>query len=233
MAWLNELNSHACMGIGFGGGEPTLHRGLPELCNYARRHTAMAVTFTTHAHRVNEGLAARLAGSVDFIRVSMDGVGATYQSMRGRSFDDLARQLQLVRRLAPFGINYVVNQETVADLEDAVQFAAGVGAIEFLLLPQRRGGNAGDIDLQSSRRLQHWVEHYRGPLLLTISESGAEGLPVCNPLIRETGLCAYAHIDASGVLKRSSFDRFGVPIGTTSILQALCSLRALGGGEQA
>ncbi len=77
------------------------------------------MTFTTHAHHLTEALVADLAGSVHFVRVSVDGVGYTYQELRGRSFAALRRRLETVRTLAPFGINFVVNARTLSDLDPA------------------------------------------------------------------------------------------------------------------
>jgi hypothetical protein len=54
----------------------------------------MAATFTTHAHRLDKALVAKLSGSVHFVRVSMDGVGATYEKLRGRPFDALRERLR-------------------------------------------------------------------------------------------------------------------------------------------
>jgi len=55
---------------------------LSELCQHVAKETALAVTFTTHAQRVDEALADRIRGNVHFVRVSMDGVGATYEMLR-------------------------------------------------------------------------------------------------------------------------------------------------------
>src|SRR3954466_16303719 len=30
--WLAELDTIGCLGVGFGGGEPTLHPGFPDFC---------------------------------------------------------------------------------------------------------------------------------------------------------------------------------------------------------
>jgi len=51
--WLDELDANGCLGIGLGGGEPTLHPRLVELCQYATQHTRLAVTLTTHGHRLD------------------------------------------------------------------------------------------------------------------------------------------------------------------------------------
>jgi|HubBroStandDraft_2_1064218.scaffolds.fasta_scaffold135952_1 MoaA/NifB/PqqE/SkfB family radical SAM enzyme len=80
--WLHELDANGCLAVGFGGGEPVLHRHFVELCQHVAKETALAVTFTTHAQRVDEALADRIRGNVHFVRVSMDGVGATYEMLR-------------------------------------------------------------------------------------------------------------------------------------------------------
>lgn len=220
--WLNELDLNGCLGVGFGGGEPTLHPELASLCHYTTQYTGLAVTFTTHAHKLNDRIAADLKGNVHFIRVSMDGVGATYETLRGRAFSSLCHKLDIVRALAPFGINFVVNSSTIAELDIAVGFAAEMGATEFLLLPERPVHGRPGIDTRTIEQLQTWLNSYAGTIPLRISESGAGKLAACvDPLSRETGLRAYAHIDASGVLKRSSYDESGVLIDAGGVMNAL------------
>lgn len=85
-AWAAELDAAGCLGVGFGGGEPTAYRGFARLCSQVARSTSMAVTFTTHGHRLTRELADSLRGSVHFARLSVNGVGATYERLRaGRS----------------------------------------------------------------------------------------------------------------------------------------------------
>ena len=64
-----------------------------------------------------------------------------------------------------------------------------------------------------------------------MSEAGEAGLPTCDPLAEEAGLRAYAHIDASGMLKRSSYDAAGVPIGADGVVKALTTLEPTTGGD--
>lgn len=225
IGWLGELDANGCLGIGFGGGEPTIHRQFTELCRYAADNTGLSVAFTTHAHRLDDTLAARLAGKVNFIRVSMDGVGATYQALRGRSFDDLLMRLDTIRALAPFGINFVVNARTFQDLDAATELAAEAGAVEFLLLPEQRTQQGGGIDDATEQAFRHWVSQYSGPIHLCVSEGGADGLPTCGPLEKEYGLRGHVHVNAAGVLQRSSFESDGIVIGDTGIMPALGLLR--------
>lgn len=232
IAWLDELDANGCLGVGFGGGEPTLYRGLAELCRHTARNTGLAVTFTTHAHHLDDHLAAHLEGNVHFVRVSMDGVGTTYEMLRGRSFAALRRRFDTIRDLAPFGINFVVNAQTFPDLDAGIALAAEVGAIEFLLLPERTARRRRGIDKRTFQAMCDWASSYPGTVRLSVSEADADGLPICDPLAQETGLRAFAHIDALGVLKKTSYDRDGVPIGVDGVMQAMRALKLIAEGDE-
>lgn len=229
--WLAELDSHGTFGVGFGGGEPTLYPEFQSLCWHVARNTGLSVSFTTHGHHVDKTLAEGLQGSVNFIRVSMDGVGATYEYIRRRPFPDFLARLKHIRSISRFGINFVVNERTLPDLNEAVTIAADAGASELLLLPQVPvfGSPAPPLDILE--RLRQWVDSYSGPLKLCINEMSAESFQTCDPLAKEGGLYAYAHIDAAGVLKSSSYEKAGVQIGDGSVLRAIDKLsrRSAGG----
>lgn len=225
--WLADLDANGCIGVGFGGGEPTLYPRLTELCSYAARKTNLAVTMTTHAHRLSDQLLNELAVDLHFVRVSMDGVGPTYESIRGRPFDSLIERITALARVARFGINFVVNSKTVGDLDAAVKLATDFGASEFLLLPEEPVGRGDGIDKETTITLRKWVTEYRGSVPLAVSESGAEGLPTCDPLKAEAGLAAFAHIDASSVLKRTSYDKSGVLIREDGVMAALDKLKIM------
>lgn len=222
--WLAELDSHGALGVGFGGGEPTLYPEFERLCQHVARETRLSVSFTTHGHHIDDVLAEGLRGSVNFVRVSMDGVGATYESIRRRSFSELLARLEQVRTISRFGINVVVNERTLPDLGEAAAIAADAGACELLLLPQMPLRSVEAISAGTVQGLRRWVDAYRGPLKLCINEASAEGFPTCDPLVEERGLRAYAHIDAMGVLKPSSYAENGVRLDGVSVLDALDQL---------
>lgn len=222
--WLAELDANGAIGIGFGGGEPTLYPRFAELCRHAAEKTGLAVTFTTHGHHLDDSLIAALSGQVHFVRVSMDGVGPTYERIRGRSFGALRDRLVQLRALAPFGLNYVVNAQTMPELDAAVAFALQVGAAELLLLPEEPTFARPGIDAATAEGFRQWVRRYRGALRLSVSQRAAEGLPTCDPFADEDGLHVYAHIDATGVLKLSSYHDSGVQIGSAGVIAALHTL---------
>ena len=61
----------------------------------------------------------------------MDGIGNTSERLRGGHSVLFLERLPFVRSAAPFGINFVVNQATISDLDEAVALAVDFGAIEF------------------------------------------------------------------------------------------------------
>jgi MoaA/NifB/PqqE/SkfB family radical SAM enzyme len=222
--WLNELDTNGTIGVGFGGGEPTLYPRFGELCACASQNTRLSVTFTTHGH-FEDAILATLKGNVHFIRVSMDGIGSTYERLRGRPFSVLRQRLSAIREIVPFGINYVVNDDTLPDIDAAAAFAENAGASEFLLLPEQPVNGRGGISDGKAQSLRNWVGRYSAAMRLAVSETGAEGMPTCNPFANETGLRAYVHIDAEGVIKRTSFDSGGIRIASEGIIPALRQLQ--------
>lgn len=231
LGWLKELDIEGCLGVGFGGGEPTLHHDFVDICKRVAGETQLAVTFTTHGHRLTPQLVERLKGSIHFARISIDGVGRTYEEQRGKQFSSLLRGIESVSTLSPFGLNVVVNERTVAELDAMSELAQEVGASELLLLPQQATAAVASIDGVVGKALRDWVSNYRGKVRLAVSEAGASGLPTCDPLPDEQGLQAYAHIDASGVLRASSYSPTGAKIGEAGVLSALKRLRNTFQGE--
>jgi len=225
LTWLKELDTEGCLGIGFGGGEPTLHPDFVDICKRAAGETHLAVTFTTHGHRLTQPLVKNLKGSIHFARISVDGIGHTYEEQRGRQFSSLLRGIESIAKLSPFGINIVINERTIFELDAVAELAQQFGASELLLLPQQATNAVASMDELVGRELQNWVSNYRGKVRLAVSEVGASGLPICDPLPNETGLQAYAHIDASGILRTSSYSTTGMDIEETGVMSALKRLR--------
>jgi sulfatase maturation enzyme AslB (radical SAM superfamily) len=222
--WLLDLDANGCIGVGFGGGEPTLYPRLTELCSYTTQKTGLAVTMTTHAHHLSDQILKNLEGNVHFIRVSMDGVEETYESIRGRSFSALIQRIEALSKIVHFGINFVVNSKTIDDLDKAIEIGTRLGCSEFLLLPEEATLRTGGIDRKTRSILQEWMAKYCGHIPLTVSRNGAAGLPTCNLFSEETGLNAFAHIDASGILKTSSYDVKGIQILENGVMAALNKL---------
>ena len=222
--WLVELDKVGCFGIGFGGGEPTLHPDILELCHFGMTETNLAITMTTHGHRLSGSVIETLKESVSFLRISMDGKYNTYEKIRGRSFSSLLRTLELINGMIPFGVNYVVNESTIAELPIAIKLAEKYQASEFLLLPEVAFGRGKAVEKRTLKQLSDWLKTYSGDVQLSISSSHAELAHTQAPLPNEIEELAYAHIDANGILKRCSFDTFGEVIGREGVMHAFGKL---------
>ena len=223
--WIKELDQLGTLGIGFGGGEPTLYPDFSKICEYTANETDLAVTFTTHGHRLTDTLLSHLEGNVHFIRISIDGVGATYEKFRGRKFDKLIERIERARQITSLGFNVVINDSTILELDQVTAIAEKFDISEVLLLPQQATENVKSLSKDSYEQMMKWIEGYGGETRLTISDIGLESNFICNPLSRESGLNAYAHIDALGFLKASSYSNIGQQIGEKSILDVLQLLR--------
>lgn len=226
LSWVEELDRAGTLGVGFGGGEPTAHPEFARICLESARRSNMAVTFTTHGLRIDAELAAALRGSVHFVRMSMDGLGATYELLRGRPFETFQRQAEIVATVAPFGLNVVINDETVQELDAITAFARQAGAAEVLLLPEQPVRGRPGISRSASQRLTEWVSSAASGIRLAISEAGTiDGIPLAKAFPDESPLDAHVHVDARGILKAHAYADEGVPV-RTSILEALDHLRA-------
>ena len=212
LAWLRELDGAGCLGVGFGGGEPTLLPGFADLCREVHETTSMAVTFTTHAHRLNPDLAQELKGHVNFIRVSMDGLDGTYERHRGRSFGAFDKQLDVVRSIASFGINYVLNDATVPELPRAADYVFGKGASELLLLPQLSDGQP--VSPAALTDAAAWIRENYARYRLATSAQGAQLMAVPFLPVNDSEEAGrdFMHVDASGFLKLSAFSPGGVAV---------------------
>ena len=205
LEWVNELDTNGCLGIGFGGGEPTLYPQFASLCKTVAQSTNLSVSFTTHSHRFTPELRDDLTGAVHFIRVSMDGVRDTYEQIRKRSFTQFLKQLKLVSDVCSFGINYVVNDDTINELDEAAEIVFEAGARELLLLPEQ---SADGLKESTQNALMKWVALNSDRVRLSISEIGiVEGIPLANPFLHDNNTKAYIHVNAFGEVSRTSFQQ--------------------------
>ena len=157
----------------------------------------------------------------------MDGMYKTYEKLRGRSFSALTNNLHIISDMLKFGINYVVNAETLPQLNEAIDFAERIGASEFLLLPEQPTRNAVGISQDTRLQLQDFVKNYSSNIRLSVSELGADGFPICNPWGNNCDNLSYAHIDALGIIKNSSYDSKGILIDENGAMFALNKLSTL------
>jgi MoaA/NifB/PqqE/SkfB family radical SAM enzyme len=116
--------------VGISGGEPMLYKPLPELLRTAKQH-GMSTTVTSNGILLTQRNLAALAGLVDVLAISLDGVPASHDRMRGdsRAFRTLHSRMQAVRASGiPFGFITTLTMHNVDELDFVVRYAAAQGA---------------------------------------------------------------------------------------------------------
>lgn len=222
--WLKELDENGCLSVGFGGGEPMLYPHLAELFELVRSQTSLACTMTSHGHLITESK-QKVLDYLNFLRISVDGTSEVYEANRGRKYAKLLEVLGRVSGRVPFGLNFLVNNETIDHLEQIVEVAERFSAREILLLPQRKTAKCDDVDSVTLARLKHWILNYAGRIPLAISEQWKEGLPASSPFPGEHTSESYMHVSALGELKLNSFEGNGLVIGRAALMVAIQSIR--------
>ena len=212
LEWLQELDDNGCLGVGFGGGEPLLYSRIVEVCDFVHTKTKMACTMTTNGVLLNDKMISRLSHSLNFCRISMDGVGKTHGTLRGTSFESLLSVIHKTVKSIKVGINYLVNDLTIGELDRAAQIAEQEGISELLLLPEVSTNSELNVSDACMCQLKKWVEDYDGPIPIRVSETIMDVFPNAVALPGDKSCRAYMHIDCNGILKSTSFSSSGVKI---------------------
>jgi len=222
--WMSELDNAGCFGVGFGGGEPLLYPELLDICVFGQNYTGLAITLTTNGLLLTENLIKKLQNRINFIRISMDGVGKTYEQIRNIPYVTLLQRLERISGKIPFGINFIVNSRTIGDFEASIKVAEQYHASEFLILPEEAVGRGTKINDETLAELRNRIQNYKGKMQLAISADHQNMVENLNPLPHETAQFAYAHISADGLLKRTSFSKDGIPITPAGVIMAFNKL---------
>ena len=143
--WMRAIDSLAETGVfhvALGGGESAVLPWLGELADHARRRGIIPNLTTSGLDGLDDLLA--IADRFGQINVSLDGLDATYASVRG--FDGFARADAAIRKLRAtkreIGINVVVTRHNFAELDAIFAYAAERRLSEVELLrfkPSGRG----------------------------------------------------------------------------------------------
>ena len=126
------------------GGEPLLYRPLGDLLEHARAH-GLATTVTTNGTLLGARYLETLRGRVDLLAISLDGVPASHDRMRGAAgaFERTRRRLEGVRAAGvPFGFIFTLTQSNLDELAWVAEFAAAEGASLLQVHPLEGVGRA-------------------------------------------------------------------------------------------
>ena len=130
--------------VSLSGGEPLLYAPLRELLQHARA-CGMRTTVTTNGMLLTPRNIERLRDVVDVLAISVDGVPASHNRIRGNAlaFDTMQARLADVRTAGfNFGFIFTLAQHNLDELDWVKEFAIQQGARLLQVHPLEEVGNA-------------------------------------------------------------------------------------------
>ncbi|SEO49409.1 radical SAM protein [Actinacidiphila rubida] len=129
--------------VNFLGGEPFLHKDLPEIVRYAKQELGLHVEICTNGYRIERRL-TEIAPHLDLLRISLEGNGATNDAIRKfGSYQGALSALAYARDLGvPTGATMTVNARNIDEVLPLVRTLQDYGARQLKLHHLRAVGNA-------------------------------------------------------------------------------------------
>lgn len=118
-AMIRDLATFGSPVILFSGGEPLMHRGLPELARYAVDQGMRAVISTNGTLITRQKAAVFKEIGLSYVGVSLDGMKVTHDHFRGveGAFDTAMKGIRTCRDLGiKVGVRFTINRHNVADV---------------------------------------------------------------------------------------------------------------------
>ena len=118
-AMIRDLATFGSPVILFSGGEPLMHRGLPELARYAVDQGMRAVISTNGTLITRQNAAAFKEIGLSYVGVSLDGMKVTHDHFRGveGAFDTAMKGIRTCRDLGiKVGVRFTINRHNVEDV---------------------------------------------------------------------------------------------------------------------
>ena len=170
MRWVEELDLNGCLSIGIGGGEPTIHPNLLEILHCINK-TTMAATITTNGSATLDYY-MKVIKQVSLIRFSIDGFDQVYEKNRGQSFQNILNKLRALSKQTKIGINYLLTNDTVLQLDRLKELAYEIQPAEILLLPYISNNKLVGLNSQSIYIINNWLNKNKNLLPICLSYSG-------------------------------------------------------------
>ncbi|MFF0222796.1 radical SAM protein [Streptomyces sp. NPDC004629] len=183
-------DQYATQAVTLLGGEPFVHRELPQVVRHAKEELGQRVEICTNGYRIERRL-AEIAPHLDLLRVSLEGVGSTNDGIRRLgSYQSALNALSLAQDLGvAAGATMTVTSRNIGEVVSLARILAQLGVKQLKLHHLRPVGNAADhpellvTDLAAYGRLREELHSVKLPLEVIVDEDLSEhGTPeVCAP----------------------------------------------------
>lgn len=143
LAALPRLRAEGYEVVSLSGGEPLLYAGLAEVCAEARLQ-GFRLAAISNGFRVRRANAA-LLDMLDALAISFDGMETRHLAMRRhpRAWSAAVEALETLRSLGkPAAAAFTVSRDSLAEVPEFVEFAAGKGVRAVQLRPLVAAGRA-------------------------------------------------------------------------------------------
>lgn len=196
--------------IAFGGGEPLLHPDILEICQTIWDETSLGISITTNGHNLNKELIEKLSHCISFLRVSVDSVQEKkYKSIRNFDFSTLKRNLEYLKGVIPFGLNMVIEKDTINELDNVKLFAEQIGAEELLLLPQIENNNF-IFNNSEWKKIENWIKINESSFPIRILEQARKKINIPVLFNNDNYYSDYLYLSADKMLMDSSYSNKGI-----------------------
>lgn len=164
------------------GGEPFVHRDLPEIVRHAKRDLGLDVEICTNGYRIERRL-TEIAPDLDLLRISLEGIGATNDGIRKLgSYQGALSALALAReRGVRTGATMTVTTRNIDEVVPLALTLQEYGAEELKLHCLRPVGNAADhpellvTDTAAYSRLREQVSEAGLSIAVILDEDLSDG----------------------------------------------------------
>jgi Fe-coproporphyrin III synthase len=184
------------------GGEPFVYRDLPDVVHRAKRHLGLHVEICSNGYRIERRL-AEIASDLDFLRISVEGIGHTNDRIRRPgSFQAALSALRYASQLGiATGATMTITSLNIRQVVPLAQALQETGARQLKLHCLRPVGNACDhpellvADPSAYTRMREQLRSASLGIEVILDEDlSADGAPAaCRP---DSGLREIERIEA-------------------------------------
>jgi molybdenum cofactor biosynthesis enzyme MoaA len=201
-----EFDRLGTFDVAIGGGEPLMHKDLPQICKRIWKETSLGLSITTNGTLLNSELISELKNYVSFLRISIDSINqVVYRSIRSYEVDVIASKLLLLKNKIPYGINVVINSQTIPDLNKLLEFALKHEAEELLLLPEINN-NEFVLTKNEWKYLEKWIVDNMDRIPLRIIDRARKMINVPMLFDSQEYFEDYKYVDVNLKIKNSSYE---------------------------
>ncbi len=195
---IDELSKFGVPLILFSGGEPLMREDIIDVMGYAKG-LGIKCVLSTNGTLITKDLAEQLSEVVDYVGVSLDGVGDVNDRFRGvkGAFDKALKGLINARDAGiQTGIRFTVTRFNVGEVEKVLKLAVEHDIPRFCmyhLVPSGRADFSYDISNEERRRIVDFLFEFSNDCdleILTV-DNPCDGVYVCLKLLEVDEDLAY------------------------------------------